>query len=306
MKKVLAMLLAMVMVLGMSVTALAAPEDGGKTAEIEVTGVEGETPVQLTYLQIIKPDQTTKTGWAFASSEIEAAYLEGYGNNDAQAVIQELIDARGADGYANSEAIGKALSKVAALGGFEEMENPQTVSSAGVYAVKAVQEGYTYNNMAAYVGFGEVTGDYPSLDNATLAAKRTKIGLDKSDNDEDKVSAIGQIVEFTIKTNVPFMDPLAVNKTYFINDEITGAEYVLAEGVSDRVEGTVTLGGNPVDGAVIQLDAVNKNVFHIDLSSLIDDQNSNAGLEVVVTYQAKVTAVTVDNKAKAGHKDGDT
>ena len=88
MKKVLAMLLAMVMVLGMSVTALAAPEDGGKTAEIEVTGVEGETPVQLTYLQIIKPDQTTKTGWAFASSEIEAAYLEGYGNNDAQAVIQ--------------------------------------------------------------------------------------------------------------------------------------------------------------------------------------------------------------------------
>ena len=139
MKKVLAMLLAMVMVLGMSVTALAAPEDGGKTAEIEVTGVEGETPVQLTYLQIIKPDQTTKTGWAFASSEIEAAYLEGYGNNDAQAVIQELIDARGADGYANSEAIGKALSKVAALGGFEEMENPQTVSSAGVYAVKAVQ-----------------------------------------------------------------------------------------------------------------------------------------------------------------------
>lgn len=306
MKKVLAMLLAMVMVLGMSVTALAAPEDGGETAKIEVTGVEGETPVQLTYLQIIKPDQTTKTGWAFASSKIEAAYLEGYGNNDAQAVIQELIDARGADGYANSEAIGKALSKVAALGGFEEMENPQTVSSAGVYAVKAVQEGYTYNNMAAYVGFGEVAGTYPALMNAELVAKRTKIGLDKSDNDEDKVSAIGQIVEFTIKTNVPFMDPLAVNKTYFINDEITGAEYVLAEGAADRVEGTVTLGGNPVDGAVIQLDAVNKNVFHIDLSSLIDDQNSNAGLEVVVTYQAKVTAVTVDNKANAGHKDGDT
>ena len=56
MKKVLAMLLAMVMVLGMSVTALAAPEDGGKTAEIEVTGVEGETPVQLTYLQICSFD----------------------------------------------------------------------------------------------------------------------------------------------------------------------------------------------------------------------------------------------------------
>ena len=108
MKKFLAMLLAMVMALGMSVTVLAAPED---TALIKVTGAEAYTKddgtevpaATLTYLQIIVPDQTTKTGWAFASSEIETAYLEGYGKTDAQAVLQELIEARGEDGYANSD-----------------------------------------------------------------------------------------------------------------------------------------------------------------------------------------------------------
>lgn len=313
MKKVLAMLLAMVMVLGMSVTALAAPS----SATITVKNIEAEdgTTADLSYLQIIVADQTTETGWAFASPEIEEAYLEGYNYNEdgeprglgAQEVIQELIDARDEDsGYANTDAIGRALSHVAALEGFAEMSNPQTVSSAGVYAVKAVQEGYTYNNMAAYVGFGEVEGNYPVLQDAELTAKRTKIGLDKSHDDADKVSAIGQTVTYTIRTNVPYIEPIAKNKTYFINDKITGAEYVLLEGTLDQVSGTVKLADQDIDGAVIKLDENNKNIFHIDLSALIDDQNSNAGQEIVVTYTAKVTAVTVDNKANAGHKAEDT
>ena len=310
MKKVLAMLLAMAMVLGMSMTTFAEPNTN--EAKINVSGAEGEE-VSYTYLQIIVPDQTTVTGWAFASQAIEDAYLEGYNNGvenklDAQAVIQELINARNQEGYANSNAIGMALSKVAALKDFVPMENPQKVTSAGVYAVKAVQEGYTYNNMAAYVGFGEVDGQYPVLQDAELGVKRTKTGLDKSHNDEDKVSAIGQIVSYTIKTNVPYMDPLADNKTYFINDEITGADYELVDPTAEdsAIVGTVTLNGEVVAGAAITPDKTDKHKFHIDLSMLIDDQNSNAGLEIVVTYNAKVTAVTVDNKANAGHKDGDT
>lgn len=321
MRKILAMLLAMVMVLGMSVTALAAPD----SATIKVTNIEGKdgTEAELSYLQIIVADQTTETGWAFASPAIEAVYLEGYngdsGSLNAQGVIQELINAQknGTDGYANTDAIGRALSHVAALDGFAEMSNPQTVSSAGVYAVKAVQEGYTYNNMAAYVGFGEVAGQYPVLQNATLAAKRVETGLDKSHDDQDKVSAIGQTVTYTIKTNVPYIDPLRTNKTYFIHDEITGAEYVVENG---SVQATITKAGEPltiIDGKAVvvvptepsepaQGETKADNAFYIDLSGLIDDQNSNAGQEIVVTYTAKVTAVTVDNKANAGHKDGDS
>ena len=320
MKKLFAVILSLAMVLGMSLTAFA----DGDSATITVNGVEGEKEVTLTYLQIIKPDQTTKTGWAFASSEIEKAYLSGYNEEktdklDAQGIIQELINANGSDGYANSDEIGRALSKVAALNGFSAMNNPQIVTSAGVYAVKATQEGYTYNNMAAYVGFGTAAdGTYPVLTNAELTAKRSEVKLDKSHNDEDKVSAIGSVVTYTIKTNVPYIDPNKINKTYFIHDAIKGAEYVLKDGM---VDGSVTLAGaslQQIDEEKVELvpdgpkqvtidgSSVNSDdSFYIDLSGLIDDQNSNAGKEIVVIYKAKVTAETVDNKAQAGHKTND-
>ena len=312
MKKILALLLAMAMVLGMSVTSLAAPNDG-KTAKITVKGTEGEQPAELKYLQIIVADQTTETGWAFASDAIEGAYLAGYNGEDgelgAQEVIQELIAARKDDGYANNEAIGRALSHVAALDGFTEMSNPQPVSSAGVYAVKAVQEGFIYNNMAAYVGFREYEGEYPVLQDAELQAKRTPISLEKSHDDADKVSGIGDIVTYTIKTYVPYIDPSADNKTYYIYDEISGARYNLdPQANPDAVLGTITLADEELNGYALECTApkdMANQAFRVNLSNLIDDMNSNAGKELVITYTARITALTVDNKANAGHLSGD-
>ncbi|MEZ3485326.1 MAG: isopeptide-forming domain-containing fimbrial protein [Lachnospiraceae bacterium] len=323
MKKLFAVILSLAMVLGMSLTAFAVD-----SATITVKDGAGTvlTEAALSYLQIIKPDQTTETGWAFSSKEIETKYLEGYNKGeakqlDAQGVIRALIAARGDDGYANTANIGRALSAVAGMtDAFIGMSNPQTVNSAGVYAVKATQEGYTYNNMAAYVGFGtSVDGRYPTLTNAELTAKRSEVKLDKSHNDEDKVSAIGDIVEYTIKTNVPYIDPNKENKTYYIHDAIKGADYVLKD---NNVEGHVTLAGEELtkigeDDVVLVPNGPktviigNNNVecedsFYIDLSGLIDDQNSNADKEIVVTYKAKVTAETVDNKAQAGHKNGES
>ena len=59
MRKIFAVLLSLAMVLGMSMTTFADTKD---SAEITVTNAEKAT---LTYLQVIKPDQTTTTGWAF-------------------------------------------------------------------------------------------------------------------------------------------------------------------------------------------------------------------------------------------------
>lgn len=348
MKKFLAMALAMVMVVGMSVTALADGPTGTGTATITVTGTgaykndkgEDVAAADVFYLQIIKPDQTTETGWSFVNDIIRDAYLGGYNQGKTsvltdQQVIQELIAAKKAstDGYANSAEIGRALSKVAALDSsesrlftkmeYETQANGSSVASvdvtsAGVYAIKATQAGYTYNTMAAYVGFGEASdGTYPVLQDASLAAKKSKIDLDKSHDDADKVSAIGQIVNYTIETYVPFIDPQKENKTYYIYDEITGADYVLNDGRT-AVVGTVKMAdasssaeGSVVDGATIVPTTPNtpaaeetaaEHAFYIDLCRLINDENSNAGKKITVTYSAKVTAVNVDNTAKAGHK----
>ena len=343
MKKFLAMALAVVMVLGMSVTALAdepaKPETKSATITVKGTGTytnnEGEevAAADVFYLQIIKPDQTTETGWSFVNDTIKNAYLAGYNQGKTpalsdQGVIQELIDARkaSADGYANSAEIGRALSKVAALNDFTKMEYKDIadgttaacvdVTSAGVYAIKAAQTGYTYNTMAAYVGFGKANdGTYPVLVDATLIAKKSKIDLDKSHDDTDKVSAIGQIVNYTIETYVPFIDPAKENKTYFIYDEITGADYVLNEketavvGTVKMADATSNEAGSDVPNAIIVPTTPNKeaeHAFYIDLCDLINDENSNAGKKITVTYSAKVTAVNVDNTAKAGHKTGET
>ena len=114
-KKVLAMLLALAMVLGTTLTAFAAPKD---TATITVKESDGSlSKAALKYVQVIEPDQTTVTGWAFSSAAIEQAYLEAFGLSDSQAVIQEMIDLQKAspNTAGNAEKVRTALSKVAAL-----------------------------------------------------------------------------------------------------------------------------------------------------------------------------------------------
>ncbi len=215
MKKVFALLVAMVMVMGMTMTTMAAPKtDATITVKDENGYVLTGEKLKLSYVQVIVADQTTRTGWAFTSDVVEKAYLDAFEEINDQVVIDQLIAyAAKAENAATTEEIAKALSNVANSDVvYEPMNNPQTVDKAGVYAVKAVQEGYTYNNMAAYVGFTAEQGDYPSLTAVELTAKRTPIDVDKSATDPDKVVAIGDIVTYTVETTVPYIDPNATNK----------------------------------------------------------------------------------------------
>ena len=289
-KKVLALLLAMTMVMGMSMTTFAA----GATATITVEGAAEDAT--LTYVQVIKPDQTTTTGWAFCSTAIAEAYMIAFEETDPQEVIKAMI--KDPTGNTNAAAIGKALSNVAGIDGltFATMANPQTVSSAGVYAIRATEEGYTYNNMAAYVGFGVVDGSYPALLDATLTAKKSPIEVVKDHNDPDDVVAIGAEITYTVEAYVPYINPNDTDKSFFIYDRLTGATY-------DLDNAKIMLGTTQLDKNMIVLD-MDKQGFSIDLKDFIDDANSYAGQKITVTYNAKVTAVTADNKAEAGHEGG--
>lgn len=282
-KKIGALLVAAIMVLAMASTAFA----DGPTATITVNNADNAT---LTYAQVIRADQTTRTGWDFVNDDVKNAYIEAYGvaDDDAQAAIEALI------ANTDAEKLGKAQALAAGKVHFVEMSNPQTVSEAGVYLVKATEEGYTYNIMSAYVGFGEV----PNLTNAIVDAKKTPIQVNKKVLDTDNVTKTGDILTYTVSTNVPYINPTDTDKSFYAYDELTGAEYVNTD------QATITLNGEDVT-ASYPISFVN-NKFSVDLSTMINDANSHAGEQVVITYQVKVTSEndTITNKATAGHEDG--
>ena len=281
------------MVLGMSMTTFAATKD---TATITVDNADNAT---LTYAQVIKADQSTKTGWNFVNDNVAQTYINAFSVKDAQAAIEAMIPAANVD----ANKLGAAQANAANYVTFGPMTNPQTVNAAGVYLVKATEAGYTYNLMSAYIGFGEVTitgeeGDvtyeYPSLVDAKLTAKKTPINVEKEAVDTDNVVATGDILTYKVKTNVPFIAPTDIDKTFWAYDELTGAEYTK--------EATITLGGEDITAAYPITWETTK--FSVDLSGMINDANSNAGKEVVITYKVKVTTDNdvITNKATAGHK----
>lgn len=298
MKRLIALLMTMAMVMGMGVTAMAA--ENPVTITIKDEKGNALTGAELQYVQVIKPDRTKRTGWDFTNGKYAEAYIAAFsitGADARQRAIDELINDNG-----TSAEVADALSKIVALNeGFEQMNNPQEVNIAGVYVIKAVQSGYTYNNMAAYVGFGPVVSqNYPELTSTELTAKRTPTTIRKEVTDPDKVVAIGDILTYTIKTTVPYIDPNHTDKTFKITDTITGADYYLT---GENSIASVQMGRNTVAGGAEKFN-VEGNGFTIDLSDLILNNNANAGKEIIVTYTAKVTAVKVNNQA-GSHIDGE-
>lgn len=327
-KKVFAIILSMAMILGMTLTTFA---DTRTEATITINDENG-TPltifnqdtnrsgVQLSYAPIIVPDRTTETGWAFVgntSEDVEKdmtitdAFVKAFTKaGDAptdQEVIRTLIETnRGNENIAttNTAEIAAALSAVASSTSINfttATTNPFTVNKAGVYAIKATQKGYTYNTMAAYVGFGKVTiedteYEYPSLTDAEITAKRAPETVTKSTTDDDKLVAVDSIVTYTIEAYVPFIDPSDENKYFGITDTIYGADYYLeGEGSVAKVEMENGTGTTPVADAndFVVVDGS----FDIDLSDLITADNANAGKKIIVTYTAKVTGETVENSS---------
>lgn len=307
-KKLFAVMLSLIMVLAMGITSFA-----DENATIMLTGFEEAD--SLNYMQIIEPDQFQPTGWKFVNDNVAKAFTDVTGqteqntlwmlilNKDDQARNNtELNIPDNLDAISNSQ-IDSALSAIKSVDGWTGMKDNKSslpVSKAGVYAFFAEDNEYTYKVATAYVGFGTYA-ETPTLVNANVAAKKSKISIEKSTVDPDKAVAIGDTVEYTITTFVPYIDVTAENRTFFITDEITGAEYVTKE--AGKVDGTIKL-GEGADAPIVNADIVinnNDNGFTINLDSLVDAENSKGGQKITVKYKAKVTATTVTNTAY-GHK----
>lgn len=299
-KRILSVIMAMVMVLAMSVPTFAA----GENATITLKRFDKANKVE--YMQIIQKDETKTSGWAFTNGAGKC-FTEAFELTDSEDAQQQVIwglikyndnSVKLPTGVTATEAtaakIDLALSKVAAINGFTETTDKTKieVSAAGVYAIKAEETGFTYKTATAYVGFGE---PYPTLTNAEVTAKKSPTSVDKIVADDDHVVAIGDIVTYTIKAYVPFIDAANTNnRTFTITDKITGADYYLA---GPNSVNSVTMEGKDGQVGTIVVNEDGKG-FTIDLRELVaDTANPNAGKKITVTYTAKVKEVTVENTA---------
>lgn len=300
----MAMLLAMVMVLGMTVTAMAAPN----SAKITVNNLDKDATIKS--VQVIAPDTSKPTGWTFVNGA-ETAYAKAFGYENAteenqQNIIWKLIlkqnpNAEVPEGTvaATTEEIQRALENVV---GYSDVEgNVITVNQAGVCAIKATTTNakvYVYSPMAAYVAFTNYntsTGAPESLQDVTVNAKRTTLSVEKDSDEKDNVVEVGKEVEYTITTTVPYVKDNVAEVKYTLKDTIEGATYNTVNGKLDAV---VTLGNKEYLGIEFKIAEDGKS-FTADLSKIAEDR-TNANKELRITYKATVTGLVVNNKVEMG------
>lgn len=280
-KKIMAMLLAMVMVLGMTVTASAA-KDGAK---INVTGLSTNGTQIVTIYEIYTLDANDNS-WVKASWVPEGVTPE------------TLITPE------NLKAMKEAALKTTGVfkestDGSVRFDNVQS----GAYLVLAVDETrkVTYNTMVAETYRYDEHDHLIAPDTADVVAKAETYTTGKTQDDEDGVVEVGDLVKYSITTTVPYQDGKV--EEFSVSDELTGATYYLTGGDVKGVAAVneITVNGVPSD-LTIDEQYNGKTAFTVDLMSLVDKNNTKAGATVVITYTAKVNAVDkVTNKASSSH-----
>ena len=299
-KKALAMFLIFAMVLGMGITTFAAP--GNANSKVTVQNADNAT---LTIAQVIETDNTAVTGWKFTDGAA-AAYRTAFGGaengDDDQRIIAGLIKYVDADAVIDDSIKDNIISAdadkiAAALKGlsndmFTPFVNGSAVTSAGVYAIRATEEGYVYSPMAVYVGFGKE-------DTTQINAKKAPNKVDKTAEDIEKVTEINKTVTYTAKSTIPYIPETDTNKTYVFADTLSGATYNVVNG---KLPVDVKVGTRePVSySADVTENADDTSSFVLDLSDLVQN-NDYANQSIVISYDVTVTDTKVGNDIQVGN-----
>lgn len=298
-KRILAVLLAMAMILGMAVSASAAEK-----ATITINNAGNG---KFNYVRVIKADQTKDTGWDFVDGYAEY-FTEAFGIDNTQEIIKGLIYAKNpgaTEGKEIADFVNKyaaALQKVwdAMPDGTEDATIE--VDEAGLYVIKGSEENFNYNPMAVFIGMNYESGK-PSgvVDAATVEAKKSPTYIEKEV--DDTIVETNQEVTYTVTSTVPYFPDQDTNRWYVITDTIKGAEYKLND---DNTTMTVNVKVGDVAAPNLNKDFTvtpGEGTFTLDLTGDTDfgfDNNTYANKTITITYKAIVTGLVIDNDVVIG------
>ena len=289
MKKLFAMLLTLVMIMGMTVTAFADEEDKKPTADDKatatITGVEEGATITLYQIVDAKYNDYGLETYIRVNglTEIDLADIYNPTHEEVEKIAKKTLTA-----YSDVEWVYADGAHEAQL-------------EAGTFLVKVAGTGATiYNPMIISIGYnkdksgsmnqlipGSVNaGDDWELNNVTAYAKSSAVDITKKITSTDKKAdnvgdvAIGDTVSFEINTTVPDYSGEYTKAVFTISDTM--------EDSLDLVDNSIVLDitGNDTDPEYTLTSTADKHGFLLEFNS--DWILENGGAAVKVTYSAKL------------------
>ncbi len=290
-KKVLALLVAMVMVMGMTMTTMAAP-----AGTIKVNTPEG---AKVKYAQIVEEDRESVYGWKFVDS-VKDDFVKAFLNKnaieegDADIAIAGLIDLNVLEKKTNKNIEGgvtttsvdysRALEAVRVAATNPAKNGEFTPGAIGLYLITAEKEGYTFVPMAAYVG--------TEFNGLEVEAKGSEDQIKKEVSEDGQSVSKGDLVSYTVTVEYPYYLANATSRKFIVKDTLTNATFEdatmdLHVKVDDKELSTEKY------TASVNKD---KTTLTIDFGKTYDA--NLAGKTVTITYKATVGDVTFENHLK--------
>lgn len=262
MKKIMAALLAMVMMLAMTTTAFAA---GKLTSNITVKGLTQGVETTLKAYQAVSYD-AEKNNW------VVAEWAKDYITLNAKMEEYVITDAEG---------LGKAAQaqKETLSGTTADTEYTFKDAAIGAYVIIASDEKTTYTTMVANT-YDRTQVEFKAED-VTINAKASGYDVDKEAQEGDTFVGRGETVNFTVTTTFPnFKVADSKDNTFKIVDTPKGLDITKVT--------ALTIGGK--DFTDYTTSETDEGVYTIDLTKAIGTANENAGKTVVIEYEAVVTS----------------
>lgn len=326
MKRIMALMLAAIMMMAMSVTAFAAEgATGTHTLTVNVKSTEpaqdlkGQTINLYKLFDVTESKSGETTNYAYTVNNTYKAALASVlkiGETskdedfvkavaDQEATIQQFANDFTAKALTDNLGATKTSGKIA--------------ESKTSYEFTGLDAGY----YLVYVTSGkEIQSSLVTVDETTNTVN-LKTEAPSIEKTADKTTVnIGDVVTYTVKGSIPDTTGYA-QYVYKIHDELsTGLDFVndakgtALEAGATTVNVTVAFTDNSVTAAgttptVATLDTANNRKMSLDLSEWVRANQTNKGKEFTVTYYAKVNkdaVVTEKNKAQLeyGNKPGET
>ena len=334
MKKIMALMLAAIMMMAMSVTAFAAEGAAGThtlTVNVKSTtpaqDLKGQTIYLYKLFDVTESGTTESKNYAYT---VNAA--TGYKDVLVAALNNKAITASSTDEDIANAVRNIGNSDTKEVQDFANAFTTKALTTSPKLEATAKSEklgdvtSYTFNDLAAgyylvYVTGGkEIQSSLVTVDETTTTVNLKTEAPSITKTADKETAEIGKVVTYTVTGVIPDTTGYA-EYVYKIHDELSaGLDFV-----NDANGAALETGATKVKVAVAfkdatdastapieaTLDSKNNKKMSLDLSAWVKANQTNKGKEFTVTYYAKVNknaVVTEKNKAQLeyGNKQGDT